>query len=253
MVTSCKNCGNTLAGKFCSHCGQKNTVDRINFKYLSQQFTTDVLQFERGFLYTIASLFYRPGQVINDYINGKRAPYTKPFSYLVVIIAIYIYLSITFGFGTIMQDLLTGIQNGLTNEERESPSTIVSVLSWFNSHYIASVLVSVPFFALATRLAFYKSALNLYEHFVLNLYLSCQRMIIYAILGPLSLLWKGFEPIPVVFSLLYTIFAYFQIFNQFSLKRRTISILATYLIFTTLALLLLVSITVLHIEFLASD
>lgn len=248
MTACCKNCRKIRTGEYCSDCGQKFSVDRISLSYLLQQFSKDVLQFERGLLYTAVTLFYRPGQVIKDYISGKRISYTKPFTYLVLISAMYIYLSTIFGFETVMQDLIAGIQHGLANDEKSSSSAMLSILTWFNSHYVASVLLSVPALSLATRYAFYKSGFNFYEHFVLNLYMSCQRMIIYAALGPIASISKVFEPIPLVLSLAYTVFAYFQIFDSSSIKRRIVSVVYTYLLFGIITFLFLVIVAVIHTE-----
>ena len=74
-------------------------------------------------------------------------------------------------------------------------------------------------------------------------------MIIYAVLGPISLLWKGFEPFPLLFSLIYTVFAYFQVFDSRSITKKAILVIVSYMIFLLLAVAFLIIGAIVHKEF----
>jgi len=53
----------------------------------------DLFNLEDGFLFTLKELFWRPGYMIRDYLNGKRKPYFKPFQLLFVLGTLYFILS----------------------------------------------------------------------------------------------------------------------------------------------------------------
>jgi hypothetical protein len=53
----------------------------------------DLFNLEDGFLFTFKELFWRPGYMIRDYLQGKRKPYFKPFQLLFVLGALYFILT----------------------------------------------------------------------------------------------------------------------------------------------------------------
>ena len=85
----CKNCGNIVHQKYCPHCGQKATVERITFHFLWHQLFHFFTHLEKGFLFTSFGMLLRPGKTVTDFIRGKRIIYQPPVSYFLVWIAIY--------------------------------------------------------------------------------------------------------------------------------------------------------------------
>jgi hypothetical protein len=85
----CKNCGNIVHQKYCPHCGQKATVERITFHFLWHQLFHFFTHLEKGFLFTSYGMLLRPGKTVTDFIRGKRIIYQPPVSYFLVWIAIY--------------------------------------------------------------------------------------------------------------------------------------------------------------------
>ena len=63
---------------------------RFTIKSVAHNAMEGVLNVESGMLRTLIELFWRPGYMIRDYINGKRQCYMRPFHLLFVIAAIYI-------------------------------------------------------------------------------------------------------------------------------------------------------------------
>jgi hypothetical protein len=102
----CKNCGNIVHHKYCPHCGQKASVERITFHFLWHQLFHFFTHLEKGFLFTSVGMLLRPGKTVNEYIRGKRIIYQPPVSYFLVWIAIYalmLYLvKETFGEGAVI-------------------------------------------------------------------------------------------------------------------------------------------------------
>ena len=71
-MNHCKNCGNALTGKFCTHCGQKAKVDRITFSYLWHELFHFISHIESGFLFTSLQMLKAPGITAKNFIDGKK-------------------------------------------------------------------------------------------------------------------------------------------------------------------------------------
>src|SRR5258706_5424486 len=83
----CKNCGHEFDLKFCSNCGQKASVKRIDFKTITNDLPNAILNIDRGFLFNVIELSKRPGYAIKDYLEGKRKSFYHPLSYLFIMTA----------------------------------------------------------------------------------------------------------------------------------------------------------------------
>ncbi|MCS6832815.1 MAG: DUF3667 domain-containing protein [Flammeovirgaceae bacterium] len=86
-MNQCKNCGTTLQGNFCHHCGQKSYTPRITLGYLFKDLIALITDIDKGFWHTFIYLFIHPSRVIQEYIEGKRKKYYNPFRYLFLISA----------------------------------------------------------------------------------------------------------------------------------------------------------------------
>lgn len=78
----CINCGTTLRGIFCHHCGQAADTARYTFKSFSHEFyksvsSVSVVAVSKTF-FTLAT---QPGRFLRDYLGGMRVGYTNPIKY----------------------------------------------------------------------------------------------------------------------------------------------------------------------------
>jgi hypothetical protein len=85
MMDSCKNCGEKLAGNYCSRCGQKRDVHRINWQHLAHSIPHAMFHVDSGILFTIKELAFRPGHAARDFLSGKRKPYYHPIFILILV------------------------------------------------------------------------------------------------------------------------------------------------------------------------
>lgn len=88
-MDKCTNCGTELTGKYCHNCGQ-GKVKRLEVKSLVHDVTHGILHWENSILKTFRSLLFTPGQTANDYIEGKRKHYVKPFSYFIFMQTLFV-------------------------------------------------------------------------------------------------------------------------------------------------------------------
>lgn len=85
-MTTCKNCGHQFDQDYCSNCGQKASVKRLEMKSLLQELPHAIWHLDRGFLYNCIELFKRPGYTIKDYLDGKRKRFYHPLSFMLIIL-----------------------------------------------------------------------------------------------------------------------------------------------------------------------
>src|SRR5258707_3057782 len=92
----CKNCGYQFESKFCPECGQNSSVARFNLPYLFKKILGS-FDIDRGFFHAVISLLYRPGQIIRDYVEGKRINLYDPFKLFLITGAIATLIIFRFG------------------------------------------------------------------------------------------------------------------------------------------------------------
>ncbi len=88
-METCSNCGAEYGGKFCPDCGQ-GRVKRLEVKSIVHDVTHGILHWENSILKTFKALLFKPGQTVNEYIEGKRKHYVKPFSYFIFIQTLFV-------------------------------------------------------------------------------------------------------------------------------------------------------------------
>lgn len=67
-----------MQGRYCQACGQENIIPRQNFWSLCWHFVADIFHFDGKFFDTLRYLFFRPGRVPKEYVEGKRMRYLDP-------------------------------------------------------------------------------------------------------------------------------------------------------------------------------
>ncbi|WP_440132720.1 DUF3667 domain-containing protein [Chitinophaga sancti] len=88
---NCLNCGTEVPERYCTHCGQENTVPHESFGHLFKHFFADVIHYDSKTLITLKYLLFRPGFLTQEYIAGKRVRYVNPIKF-------YIFTSFVFFF-----------------------------------------------------------------------------------------------------------------------------------------------------------
>lgn len=93
--TACANCGATLAGRFCSQCGQAAHVHR-SIGHVVEEILHGVTHFDSRFWNTIPLLLFRPGKLTRDYVHGRRARYIAPVAlFLLTIFTMFLVFGFT--------------------------------------------------------------------------------------------------------------------------------------------------------------
>jgi len=232
-MIECKNCNNEFDGNYCNLCGQSAATHRINFKFLWHDIQHGLLHFDKGIIYSLGQLCLRPGHTINEYMAGKRVGHFKPLSMVVVLATVYGLLKHFF----IHEEAIKESSKIVINNTRISVSTVNAIIEWVNSHGAIMALIVVPFYALASFLAYREEKYNYVEHLVLNAYTSSLRLLVTIILFPLVVLTQhtsGADTVDTVTNVLelaVTGWCFIQFFSNIKWYTALKKLISTYLIF----------------------
>ena len=91
-ILVCKNCDTEFKGNYCPHCGQIVKEFNRPFSFLIYDFMGTMFAFDARFFKTLKAVLFQPGQFSQDYMNGKRASYMKPFQFYVFVSFVFFLL-----------------------------------------------------------------------------------------------------------------------------------------------------------------
>jgi hypothetical protein len=94
---ACRNCGATLAGAYCSACGQPVHLHR-SLAAIGHEILHAVFHFDGKLWRTVPELAFHPGRLTRRYIDGERAKFISPMAlYLFTVFLMYAIFSFTGG------------------------------------------------------------------------------------------------------------------------------------------------------------
>ena len=193
---NCKNCHKTLKDtqKFCDDCGAKVIQNRLTPKVIVAQVNEQFISIDNKFLRTFIDLFKKPEAVIDGYVQGTRKKYIEVLQYFAIsltLAGIQLFLMQTFFKEALEFDseILKAIESSPAQKENPFLNGDFDEGSQYQS---IIYILSVPFSAIATWLAYYflgERRYNFTEHLVLNLYYYAQVIIISSCLSIVFLLF----------------------------------------------------------------
>lgn len=184
MVT-CKNCSTEYEGKYCPQCGQRAKVKRITTKAVLEEVRDRLIHIDSGFLFTFLQLVRRPGSMIREFIEGRRAPYTKPIKFLIWATALNFLVFHLIGLD---KEIIDGVvqQQGAAVPSAGAKAFQAKFTQYIFDHPVILIFLLIPNISLFSWLFFRKSGFNYAEHFVLNAYLMGAVSLFGLVLNPLT-------------------------------------------------------------------
>jgi len=129
----CLNCGQPLLNNenFCSYCGQKNNIKKLNFSNFLSNLFSGFLSYDSRFWKTFIPLLTKPGKISKQYIEGKKVRFVNPFQlYLNVSIIFFLVFGITNEIdNNIDTAALNFNKNQINNVVKNQKTTLDSVLT----------------------------------------------------------------------------------------------------------------------------
>lgn len=222
---TCMNCGYSFRGHNCPNCGQRADTQRITLKRGTNKLLEYLIGGNSALLKTCGNLLYRPGFMIRDYICGKRTLFFNPIEMLLCLVTIYAIISYAF---TDSFSFFAGMPK-TEIEESADESTFrqaTQMLSNLFSDKVAFSLFFVFVNVLPYKLLFRRRTivwpdgqsrrLNVAEHFVALVYLTCLFLLVDFILMPLQFIPDSdfLTDVEVLLPLILSTWMYRQIYRM---------------------------------------
>ncbi len=87
----CHNCGAELQGHFCHVCGQNADTHKRSIRHLIWEAIETTFELDGRLFRTVPALFFRPGALARDYIDGRIVRHVPPFRTFLVALLIFIF------------------------------------------------------------------------------------------------------------------------------------------------------------------
>ena len=232
----CKNCEHTFEGNFCSNCGQKTNTKRLDWNYIFDELKYTFLHLNGGLLYTCKQLLTRPGDMVREFIEGKRVKHYKPILLVFVLAGITTLLLHYSGDMEILATLKPQKNNPF------NPKVYADILS---KYYTYIQLASIPIISFCTWIGFKKWGYNYIENIIINSFVVAQSLLLGILITPIKNLCigtSGFFIIATVlslFTIVFQIWLYLQLY-----KSRDLGFLILRMIWSGIIFLLLFIITI---------
>lgn len=228
----CKNCTNEFDNKFCNYCGQRASVERINWKYLVNSIANDIFQINHGFLYTAKILLLKPGKSLKDFFNGKRKDFYKPLAFLLISSTIFLLATKLIGNETFVDDFVSGFKNASNDRTNKIANYPLFDFLTINQTYV--FLLIVPLFSIASLFPYRKSKYNFSEYLILNLYITGEQLLIYSIFSFVKDRESLIIIVPIILGFLYNFYVYNSFFKELNWLNRSLKFMLTYIIYLIL-------------------
>lgn len=203
----CKNCDNSFQGEYCNVCGQKASTHRYTWRAILNELPLKIFQLNNGFFLTIKDLILRPGQMIRDYLAGKRVRFSNPF-----------WLLFTFGgINSLLYAKLHLQEVGTGVDVSQIEHSSIGVLA--AKFFIIRGLLFMPIIAGYCHILFKDKKYTLPEYFVVTAYLVTVNFLFSILFSPLLLAavrldyYQEIRYFLVAVYLAYSFFTYFQFYE----------------------------------------
>jgi Protein of unknown function (DUF3667) len=224
----CPSCSRMINTRFCHECGAEAVVKRIDGKYIFQETKAVLLNFERGFFYTVKELAVRPGYLVTQFLSGDRRKLYKPISFVVISSILYTLVS-------------HYLEYQIVSAKKDDNVSVIFL--WITENYAYSNLIEILFLAITLNWFFKKKGYNYYENIIALCYFTGFSMLIGIVFVIFDSLVKT-PMIDVIFPLIaiaYTIYALAHFYKQHSFLtylKLLVAYLSGFLLFSLTAVLL---------------
>lgn len=87
----CANCGTPLEGVYCHACGQDSDTHKRSIRHLAFEAVEGLFELDGRLWRTLPALFFRPGGLARDYIEGRIVRHVPPFRTFLVALLLFIF------------------------------------------------------------------------------------------------------------------------------------------------------------------
>jgi hypothetical protein len=225
----CRNCDTTFEGKYCPNCSQKASTHRLTLKHFFHEAFHAITHTDKGILFLAKKLVRWPGVVAREYVEGKRKKYFSPFTFLLITLAIQLYVSKKTEFYTHFLDSTEALMQRAAasiSPSEQVPDRSMATLKDMRTQTTKAMengkvitFFLLPVLALLSWLFFYNSRMNYTENIVMALFVQGQVNLLFLVFCILPFLIFPALVVPLLYfyvliSWAYSLIAYRQFFRQ---------------------------------------
>ncbi len=178
-MNNCLNCNRPLleAQNFCSHCGQKAALKRLNLHDIWHDMVHYFTHADKGIFQLLKALITQTGTVAREYVSGKRKKYFPPLNFFLIVAALYVFMGSVINY----QKSNTQKNSSANTYKSAPPANILSanntsvkeanVGRFFAKYANFVAMFAAPYISLLIWLIYIRGPFNFTEHLVANLYL----------------------------------------------------------------------------------
>jgi len=126
QVPRCRNCGAGLTGRYCAECGQAADVHVPSTRELVHEVLEGLTHSDSRLWRSLQSLWFRPGKLTVEYIDGRRAAYLPPFR-LYLVLSVLCFLVVSLSHPQVKLVRLSDADRADANQVDESACTSLSI------------------------------------------------------------------------------------------------------------------------------
>lgn len=178
IAIRCKYCQAEMRGPFCAQCGAPQNLKRIDARYIMMEIAA-VLNFDKGYFFTVKELLLRPGIAVRNFIHHDRGRLVKPIIFTLLSSFIYVMMQQIFGF----EDGNGYAASTVDENGKEFGPATTAILNWVRVNYGFANIIMAFFIALWVKIFFRKYEYNIFEIVILVCYVTGLGMFIYLVLG----------------------------------------------------------------------
>ncbi|WP_128543051.1 DUF3667 domain-containing protein [Larkinella soli] len=223
LVKQCPNCRTGLESEYnyCPACGQTTHLHRFNLHHIFHEVFHALTHADKGVIHLVKELTIRPGVVAREYIlEGKRKKYFNPFTFLVLIVGLTIFVNSIVHPYTRSSDPVgqAAGREYRTEQERQQKLKVAERIrtsqQFLEKRGNVIIFLAIPIVTLTFWLLFFRSGVNYAEHLVAQVfftgYYSLITSLVFTPLRPLFPNANAFAGTQILFQLVYITFAYYQ-------------------------------------------
>jgi hypothetical protein len=223
--SNCLNCEATLnsPARFCPQCGQKTNTHRLTLGHFFHDFFHALTHADKGIFYLLKELALRPGIVASEYIAGKRTKYFNPFSFFLILMAVFVISNNYLAQPAKAREPDSAVLARIPTEEgKKTYLTMMrrgnEISGFMNKHGNILAMFAVPLFSFLSWIFYRKAAYNFAEHLTANLlFVTISNLIFTIIVFPLQGLFGGgdgknnmFLALGLILQVIYFTWCYYQ-------------------------------------------
>ena len=167
----CLNCNESLAGRYCTACGQEHIEGPLTLRYFATGLMDAFTNTDSRILHTFKNLILEPGNVAKHYVMGQRQQYVNPVRICLAMIGVYLALLALNGWISPNVDF-TVVEKNLANSNTAFFS-LEFHKAWYllyTKHRLFVYLGAMPVAAIAIRYMFHQSNYNYVATLIMLLY-----------------------------------------------------------------------------------